>query len=110
MPLTSLQLRRRIMGRVYTAAAAKLITNPIILNGALFLVGLATFTQLVHVRRVVDAALSLPLSRLPQFIVNTIMHGEVLTLLAISVMVFSALSLNMRLGTVRLEILHRQVV
>lgn len=85
------------MRRIYTAFAARLVSHPLMLNAALFGVALAVFAQQVFVARVVDSLLNTQLGALPQFIFKALMRGEALTLMAIGVMVFTALSISWQL-------------
>ena len=86
-------LQRKIMRRVYYAFALRVVTHPVIMKIGLFVLALLVFAKMVHVSRIVENVLSTPVGQVPQLAFNAVMRGEVLTLMAIGVMVFVALSL-----------------
>ncbi len=85
------------MRRVYAVFAWRMATHPITMQVGLFGAALLIFAKLVHVSRVADSMLSTSLNNLPSYLFNTVWHafmrGEVLTLIAVGVIVFSALSI-----------------
>lgn len=85
------------MRRVYTAYAASIVSSPVMLYSAMFFAALAVFAQLVHVAKVFENLSSQSLGNVPPFILHAVMRGEVLTLAAIGVMIFTALSIQWRL-------------
>jgi len=97
MNTNSLKLQKKIMRRVYSVFAWRLASHPITLQVGLFGVALLVFAKLVHVSRVAESMLSTPLNNLPNYLFNTVssafMRGEVLTLIAVGVIVFTALSI-----------------
>lgn len=97
MDKNSLKLQKKIMRRVYTVFAWRLSTHPITLQVGLFGVALLVMAKLVHVSRVVDSLLSTSLGNLPNYLFNTVSsafaRGEVLTLIAVGVIVFTVLSI-----------------
>lgn len=96
MNIKSLQRKRRIMRRIYAHVALRVLTHPITLQLALFAVALLVFAKLVFVHRIYETILSMPLASLPTYVTTTVAsaleRGEVLTLLALGVMLFVALS------------------
>lgn len=86
------QLRRRIMYRIYYAYAISVVASPMTLRGMAFSVALAIFARQVHVASVFNNALATDLGQLPSFIWHAFARGEVLTIFAVGVLVFIALS------------------
>jgi len=89
MDMNNNQLQRNIMRRVYYAYTLRMVMHPIVVNGVLFGTALVIFAQMVHVARVVEAFQSLPLMSIPTYIINTLSHGELLTLASIATMAFA---------------------
>ena len=84
------------MRRVYYAYAIRLAHHPVTIQIGLFVAALFIFAHMVHVAKVVQNMLSTSLGNVPQFVFNALMHGEVLTLIALGVMTFVLLSLGWR--------------
>lgn len=85
------------MRRIYTAYAASIVSSQVMLYSAMFMVALAVFAQMVHVHKVLVNFATLELGQVPGFIMHAVLRGEVLTLAAIGVMIFTALSIQWRL-------------
>ncbi|MCA9365908.1 hypothetical protein KC723_03350 [Candidatus Kaiserbacteria bacterium] len=102
MKYNSKTLRRKIMLRVYYAYAISLITHPMAMRGIAFPIALAIFAKQVHVASVINNALATDLGRLPYFIWNAFARGEVVTIFAVGVMIFVALSVPWKLVRVPL--------
>lgn len=90
------QIRRNVMRRVYTLYVARIVSHPLMLYVGLFGSALALFAQNVHVAKVIENFSSNSVAGAPQFILHAIMRGEVLTLVAIGLMVFAALSIQVQ--------------
>lgn len=90
-------LQKKIMRRVYGVFALRLASHPITLQIGLCVAALLVLAKLVHVSRVAESMLSTSVANLPQYLFNTVlsafMRGEVLTLIAVGVIVFSLLSI-----------------
>lgn len=86
-------LHTKIMRRVYYTFAMRVVTHPITTQCALFVLALSVFARMVHVRSVIDNLLSTSLGKVPSFLTNAVLNGEMLTLIAIGVMVFTLLSI-----------------
>ena len=82
------------MRRVYYAYGLRLVQHPVTLQIGLFVLALLVFAKMVHVAKVMQSLLGTSVGNLPQFVFNTLMHGEVLTLIAIGTMTFTILSLG----------------
>lgn len=95
------------MRRVYTIFAARLVSSSVTLNIALFAVALTVFREVVWVDRVLQTLASMPLSAFPQFFLNTIMRGELVTLTALGVMIFTAFSVQWKIIRPRLPAWHK---
>ncbi len=90
------RIKRNVMRRIYTAYAARIVSSYEMLYVAMFAVALAVFAHMVHVVRVLDNMFNQSFSEIPSFVLHALMRGEVLTLAAIGVMVFTALSIQWR--------------
>lgn len=100
------RLHKQIMRRVYLAFLKRILTHELTLQAVLFALALFIFAKLVHVASVVHNLLQVQVGKLPAFAWNTVAQGEVLTLMAIGVMVFVALNVPWRLYKVVLPKLH----
>ena len=85
------------MRRVYYAYALSVVMRPAFLHGIALSVSLSVFAAQVHVASVYHNLLSTDLGHVPQFLLNAIFRGEVLTLLALGVMIFTVLSTSWQL-------------
>jgi len=81
------------MRRVYYTFAIRIATHPVTMQGALFVLALLVFARMVHVRSVIDNLLATSLGKVPSFLTNAVINGEVLTLIAVGVMIFTLLSI-----------------
>lgn len=102
MNTNSLKLKNKIMRRIYFIFAVRIVEHPITLQVATFGLALVVLAKLVHVHRVTESFLSTSVGHLPQYLFNTVasafMRGEVLTLLVVGVLIFTALSVPLQLG------------
>ena len=100
------------MRRVYYTFALRVAQHPITIQIALFVLALGVFAKLVHVSRIMDTFLSTSLQNVPQYVFNTILHafmrGEVLTLIAVGVLTFIALSLPRHVYKLLVPKLHSE--
>ncbi len=92
------QVQKNIMRRVYYAFALRLATHGIVVHGVLFGAALNVFARMVHVARVVEAVQTLPIAYLPQYVLNAVAQGEVVTLLALGVMLYACTCIGTNLG------------
>ena len=92
-------LHRKIMRRIYYAYTMRIATHTITLQTVLCFFALYVFAKMVHVASVVHNLLSVEVGNAPAYIANAFFHGEALTLIAIGVMMFVALSLPVRVRT-----------
>jgi len=91
------KLQKRIMRRVYLAFARRVATHPLAMNIALFTLALFVFAKLVFVRSVIDNLMGVEVAQVPSFMLSALMHGEILTLIAIGVMTFTLLSVPLQI-------------
>jgi hypothetical protein len=110
MTSTQNNIRRVVMRRVYTLFAARLVSHPLTLHGALFAAALVVFAEVVHVKRVVETLEVMPVARMPEFVLSRLMDGEVLTLIALGVLIFSALSIPWQFRRLVPVVWHRSEV
>lgn len=90
-------LQQNIMRRVYYAYALNVFMRPSLLHGMALSIGLGVFAAQVHVASVYHNLLLVELGSVPQFLLNAVLRGEVLTLLAIGIIVFTILSTSWQL-------------
>ena len=90
-------LQRKIMRRVYTTFAMRILSHAVTLQMVSFGLALVVFAELVHVQRVFETLASSTFANLPMQALNILTaafaRGEVLTLALVAVIVFMALSL-----------------
>lgn len=91
------KLHNRIMRRVYYAFFVRAATHPILVQVALFALALLVFARMVHVRSVIDNMLATKVGSLPSFFAGALSNGEALTLIALGVMLFTLLSVPLRI-------------
>jgi hypothetical protein len=107
MDTKALQLKRKIMRRVYYLFAVRVAKHPITLQLVLFVGAALVFAKLVHVHRVLQSLSETSLGGVPEYVYNTVLHalmrGEVLTLLALGAMIFVALSVPIQVWRLRLH-------
>jgi hypothetical protein len=88
--VTSKNLRRRIMYRVYMSFVISIAEHRFFWQGFMFGAALALFGRLVHVAAIADNTLATPLRDLPGYLTRSLSQavtsGEFLTILAILVM------------------------
>jgi hypothetical protein len=90
------------MRRVYTIYTARVVSHPLLLNLAIFAVALTIFRELVFVKRVMETLSNMPISAFPEFVLTTVMRGEVMTLAALGIMIFTAFSIQWQIRSVAL--------
>lgn len=96
------KLRRSIMRRVYYAYGLSIASNPMLLHGMALSISLAIFAQMVHVASLINNLLHTEVESVPHFIWSAFARGEVLTIIAVGVMVFTALSFPWHLARTRM--------
>jgi hypothetical protein len=92
------QLQKNIMRRVYYTFMLRLVAHPLLSNTAIFGGALVVFARMVHVERVIDALLSIPLRSVPNFMLSALSHGEILTLISMVLMGFAMLRVGKYIG------------
>lgn len=101
------------MRRVYYTFMLRIAMHPVTTQAVLFIVSLAVFAKLVHVSRIVEALMNTTLGNIPHYILNTVVHafmrGEVMTLIAVGVLVFTALSIPRSVYKVVVPNIHTRV-
>ena len=95
---------------MYFAFAVRVLKHPMVLQLALFGLALMVFAQMVHVKRIVDTLLEMPVGSVPKYVLNAFVHGEMLTLIAIGAMVFVSLSVPMHVWRTKLPKLHNRAM
>lgn len=84
-------IKKSVMRRVYYTYALSVCCNYIALAGVVFAVSLHSFAQLVHVAKVWENFLSVPVGRAPGHILRVLSHGDFLTLLSLALVTASIL-------------------
>lgn len=99
-------IKANIMRRVYYSYALQVIFSSVTLAGVVFVVSLNTFAALVHVAKVWQNFLSVPVGNAPAHVLRVLSHGDFLTLLS---MVLVTASLIFIVRKIRIPILfhHR---
>lgn len=100
------QLQKNIMRRVYYAFMLRLATHPLLVSTVVFGAALVAFARNVHVERVVDAFLSIPVGSVPQFVFNTLAQGELVTLLSLAAMAWASYRVLSYLRTITVSFPH----
>ena len=85
------------MRRIYYAYAISLSKNPAFLKGMAFSVSLGIFAELVHVASLINNLMQTQLGNIPTFVFHAFARGEWLTIMAVGVMAFVALSVPWQL-------------
>lgn len=102
-----IQLKKRIMRQIYWLFTKRIVTHELTMQVALLTLALLVFAKMVHVASVIDNFLQVPVSEVPTFLWAALGQGEVVTLLAIGAIVFTALSIPLRLKSM---VFHSTVV
>lgn len=90
-------LQKKIMRRIYYAFALRIATHQITIQLALFAVALMVFARMVHVRSVLENLLATEVGRVPMFAYSALSQGEALTVIALGVIIFTLLSIPLRI-------------
>jgi hypothetical protein len=107
MSSTQNNIRRVVMRRVYTMFVANVVSHPLTLQSGLFATAFVVFAEVVHVKRVAETIQAMPIAQVPEFIFLRLLDGEVLTLLALGIMIFTALSIPWQFKKVAPLATHR---
>jgi len=94
MSHTMNQLQKKIMRRVYYAFGLRLATSPLVTHTLLLAVSVYALSKLLHVASIMDNLRGTELANLDNFIFNSFIHAEFLTLVFVGIIIFTALSFN----------------
>lgn len=86
---TTTKLQRTIMRRVYYSFLLSVVLHPAFVAGLVFITSMFAVKSLVHVARVWQYFVSVPVGQLPEFVYNVVTHSEAPTLLATAAMCIS---------------------
>lgn len=95
------KLHNRIMRRVYYAFALRLATNPLTVHTAIFAVCVFALSRLTHVAAIMENVSNVKVGELNTYIYGALMQAEFLTLVCLGIIIFTLLSLPLRLSTPR---------
>ena len=101
-------LHKNIMRRVFYAFGLRLVLSPLALYGVMFLSGLLLLAKTVHVAKVWETFINQPVGKVPEFMITTLSHGEVLTLLSLVFITISTFMICRALWSARFVFSHRQ--
>ena len=90
------KLRRAIMRRVWYAYGLSIMLRPAAAQGFLFGASVIGFWKLVSVTSIIHNVLQVKLGELPLYVVQALWQAHVLALVAFGIMVFTVLSLGIR--------------
>ncbi|MCB9811642.1 hypothetical protein H6783_01900 [Candidatus Nomurabacteria bacterium] len=90
-------LQKNIMRRVYYTFGLRLATHTITLHIVMLLVAGYALAKLVHVAAIFNNVMNLRVGELGRYIVGTLTHTDLLTLVVFGLLVFTGLSLQWRL-------------
>jgi hypothetical protein len=92
------QLQTRIMRRVYYAFVLRVATHPLLVHALVVLLSVYALSRLTHVAAIMNNLRSIRVGELDTYLLNSIMHAEFVTLVCVGIVVFSLLSLPLRLS------------
>ena len=95
--IQSQKLRRAIMRRVWYAYGLSVVLSRAALQGFLFGASMIGFWKLVSVMSIINNFLSVRVGELPGYITQALMQAHALALIAFGIMVFTALSVGIRI-------------
>jgi hypothetical protein len=93
------KINRVIMRRVWYSYFLSLLSNTTAFYGFLFGASLVGFWQVASVPNIIQNLLDVKLGAVPQYIIQSLLHGQTVALIALGVMVFSILSFGFKLRT-----------
>lgn len=90
-------LQKQIMRRVYYAFGIRLATHPVTVHTLVLAIAGYALAVLVHVERVLQNIAATPVADLGSKVVTILLQADTLSLLALGLAMFTALSLPLRL-------------
>lgn len=103
---THTAMKKRIMRRVYYAFGIRIATHTITLHVGTLLVAGFVLTRLVHVAAVFHNMETVQVGDLTHFVAQTLLSADVLTLVVTGVVIFTLLSLPLRIHIPRVRNMH----
>ncbi len=97
------QLRRAIMRRVWYTFMVSVFVRPSTVHGFLFGASMIAFWKLVSVTSIANNVLSVRVGELPSYAWSALAHAETITLLVFGVIVFTTLSVGIRIPRFALQ-------
>ena len=101
--INPIKLRRAIMRRVWYAYGLSIMLRPAAIQGFLFGASMIGFWKLVSVMSIINNFLSIQVGELPRYILQALVQAHVLALIAFGVMVFTVLSVGIKVTLPRLS-------
>lgn len=86
------------MRRVYYAFALRVVTHPLAVHSTIFVLSVFALSRLTHVAAIINNIKSVKVGDLGSYLFNTVMHTEFITLVCLGVVIFTLLSLPIRLA------------
>ena len=95
---STLALRRAIMRRVWYTYVFSLIIRQSTVWGVAFGASLIGFWKLVSITSIIQNFLTVPVGQVPMHILNSLMHAETIALIAFGIIVFTVLSVGLKIS------------
>lgn len=92
------------MRRVYYAYSLSILLTPVTLWGFAFGASVIGFWKLVSVMSIITNLLSVRVGEVPNFALSALSHAETMTLVAFGIIVFTILSVGVRVGWPELRV------
>lgn len=92
------KLSRAIMRRVYYAYSMSILVTKATLWGFLFGASVIGFWKLVSVMSIINNLMSTKVGEVPNYALSSMAHTETITLMVFGIIVFTILSLGIRVG------------
>lgn len=95
--MTHNNVQKNIMRRVYYAFTLRIVSHPIVTHGALLLASVYALSVVVHVASVLENLSKIQVGDLGRYMLNTFANTELWTLALIGIILFTIISLPIRL-------------
>ncbi len=95
---STLALRRAIMRRVWYTHALSLMVRQSTVWGVAFGASVIGFWKLVSITSIIQNFLTVPVGQVPKYILNSLMHAEIIALITFGIIVFTILSVGFKIS------------
>lgn len=104
------KLSRAIMRRVYYTYSLSIVLTPAAVWGFVFGASVISFWKLVSVMSIINNLLSVRVGEVPNYALSSLAHTETITLMVFGIIVFTILSVGVRVGWPELRIGRQTLV